>query len=170
MSIKNLSFLNVFLFLSIIITGCGNSPVHQKVMLPDSSSSTDSSQSLQQSSTNSNVPGTIQQSSEETRYLHFTNNKCEQNLKKEKDSRDTLTFYGSNNQTIHAIIKSDKEPGTAIRFSQIIMPDGTMDGPFSTEIIYKLHQQGYYKLIVGDNLMAADHAFTGKYSIIAELK
>lgn len=166
MNIKSLS-LSVFLFLSIIIAGCSDSSVHQESALSDSIAPTDSSQ-FPKSSTN--VPGAIKQSSEEDRYLHFTNDKCVQRFQKEKDIKDTVIFYGSPNQTIHAVIKSDKEAGTAIRFSQIIMPDGTMDGPFSTEITYKLQQQGYYKLIVGDNLMAADHAFTGKYSVIAGLK
>lgn len=41
-----------------------------------------------------------------------------------------------------------------IRFNQIIMPDGRMDGPFGHEIHYKTPQKGNYTLILGKDNMA----------------
>lgn len=43
-----------------------------------------------------------------------------------------------------------------LRLSQIVMPDGTMDGPFSTETTYDLTQNGWYQLIFNENMMAWD--------------
>ncbi len=43
-----------------------------------------------------------------------------------------------------------------VRFSQIILPDGTMDGPFGREINYKTPVNGVYKLSVHENMMAGD--------------
>ena len=43
-----------------------------------------------------------------------------------------------------------------LRLSQIVMPDGTMDGPFGTETEYNLTQNGGYQLIFNENMMAGD--------------
>ncbi|MCD7900806.1 MAG: hypothetical protein LUH22_13310 [Bacteroides sp.] len=43
-----------------------------------------------------------------------------------------------------------------IRFSQIILPDGTMDGPFGNEMSYHLPIKGEYVLILHENMMAGD--------------
>ena len=45
---------------------------------------------------------------------------------------------------------------TNLRLSQIIMPDGQADGPFSTETTYDLTQNGWYQLIFNENMMAWD--------------
>lgn len=41
-----------------------------------------------------------------------------------------------------------------IRFTQLIMPDSTMDGPFGQQFNYDLVQKGMYKIIVSANNMA----------------
>lgn len=43
-----------------------------------------------------------------------------------------------------------------IRFSQIFLPDGTMDGPFGRHLDYQLPADGIYKLSVHENMMAGD--------------
>ncbi len=43
-----------------------------------------------------------------------------------------------------------------IRFSQIFMPDGTMDGPFGRDVEYQLPQNGHYRLSIHESLMAGD--------------
>lgn len=43
-----------------------------------------------------------------------------------------------------------------LRFVQIFLPDGEMDGPFGREIDYILPSDGRYKLSVGENMMAGD--------------
>jgi hypothetical protein len=42
-----------------------------------------------------------------------------------------------------------------IRFTQLILPDSTMDGPFGQQFRYKLVQKGMYKIIISANLMAS---------------
>ena len=51
-----------------------------------------------------------------------------------------------------------------IRFSQIILPDNTADGPFGPEISYDLKQLGTYQLIVNENMMAGD-PWSGEFTI-----
>ncbi len=50
----------------------------------------------------------------------------------------------------------NKEPAN-FRFSQVILPDGTMDGPFWTTTKYELKQFGGYQLIFNESLMQWDH-------------
>lgn len=57
------------------------------------------------------------------------------------------------------------EDSTAnIRFNQIFTPDGKADGPFGRELKRELHQQGTYKLIIGENLMRGEE-WKGKFSL-----
>lgn len=53
---------------------------------------------------------------------------------------------------IAQLVPKDKDLN--IRFSQIIMPDGQSDGPFTRSIKYELKQKGLYKLIISPNHMA----------------
>lgn len=43
-----------------------------------------------------------------------------------------------------------------LRLAQIIMPDGTADGPFGQEATYSLTQSGGYQLRFDENMMAGD--------------
>jgi len=43
-----------------------------------------------------------------------------------------------------------------IRFSQVTMPDGTMDGPFGRDLEYDLPQKGLYKVSIHESMMAGD--------------
>lgn len=43
-----------------------------------------------------------------------------------------------------------------LRLSQIVMPDGTMDGPFGTDSTIKLAQSGGYELRFHENMMSGD--------------
>lgn len=54
-----------------------------------------------------------------------------------------------------------------IRFSQITLPDGTMDGPFGREIEYDAAQNGVYRISVHESLMAGD-PWAGDFTV--ELK
>ncbi len=50
-------------------------------------------------------------------------------------------------------------PGTAtgnLRLSQIVMPDGNMDGPFGTDMTVSLAQIGGYELRFSENQMSGD--------------
>lgn len=43
-----------------------------------------------------------------------------------------------------------------IRINQVELPDSTFDGPFGKEIHYKMTTPGNYKIIIAENMMAAD--------------
>lgn len=51
-----------------------------------------------------------------------------------------------------------------IRFNQIKLPDGKMDGPFMREITYDVPKKGEIWLIIGKNNMA-DGKTTGSFSV-----
>ncbi|MCE3076933.1 hypothetical protein [Chryseobacterium gwangjuense] len=54
-----------------------------------------------------------------------------------------------------------------IRFNQIKLPDGMMDGPFGREITYDIPTKGEVWLIIGKNNMA-DGKITGMFSVNIE--
>ncbi len=56
-----------------------------------------------------------------------------------------------------------------IRFNQILMPDGSADGPFGKTIDHTIKTEGNYKLIIGADLMAED-AYTGECRLTIALK
>ena len=62
-------------------------------------------------------------------------------------------------------------PGGAqgnLRWSQVVMPDGTMDGPFGQDTNYTLAQTGSYELIFHENMMSWD-PWTGDAEITITL-
>ncbi|UAY54426.1 hypothetical protein [Arachidicoccus terrestris] len=82
-------------------------------------------------------------------------------------------------QRIHVVVKnvssdslvaSLNAPGKErnVRINQIIMPDGSMDGPFGHEIHYRTRQKGTYTLIVGKDNMA-DGQVEGPVTVFVKL-
>ena len=59
------------------------------------------------------------------------------------------------------------EKGRNLRINQIILPDGSADGPFSREMKYAKKQSGTYKIVFGKNLMA-EGKLTGNISVTVE--
>lgn len=51
-----------------------------------------------------------------------------------------------------------------IRFSQLIFPDKSTDGPFGRELIYSLRQPGTYQLVIAPNRMASG-PFNGDFEL-----
>lgn len=60
-----------------------------------------------------------------------------------------------------------KQQDFNIRFNQIQLPDGKMDGPFTREITYDVPKSGEVWLIIGKNNMA-DGKTTGSFSVTVE--
>lgn len=54
-----------------------------------------------------------------------------------------------------------------LRINQIILPDGSSDGPFSKEMKFAKKKNGTYQIIIGKNLMA-DGKLTGNVSVTVE--
>lgn len=68
-----------------------------------------------------------------------------------------ISFINSAAQSMEvAITFPDGESDANLRWSQVIMPDGTMDGPFWQKTGYNLNQNGGYTLIFNENQMAGD--------------
>jgi len=68
--------------------------------------------------------------------------------------------------SISATIKV-KDKNQNIRFNQIKMPDGSMDGPFGKELSHEVKGTGELWLIIGKNNMA-DGITTGDFSVTVE--
>ncbi len=68
---------------------------------------------------------------------------------------------------IATIIPDDN--GLNIRFSHLIMPDKTSDGPFGRQLRYQLKQKGTYKLIISPNTMAEGKR-SGNFQVQLQLK
>ena len=67
---------------------------------------------------------------------------------------NTISFINSESKGMQVIIHPMSWMN--LRLSQIIMPDGTMDGPFGKDTTYKLDQLGWYQLLFNENMMAWD--------------
>jgi len=84
----------------------------------------------------------------------------------EKHDKLILKISNFNKPKITAKI-STKQQDFNIRFNQIQLPDGKMDGPFMREITYDVPKPGEVWLIIGKNLMA-DGKTTGSFSVTVE--
>ncbi len=62
---------------------------------------------------------------------------------------------------------SGSEQGN-LRLAQIVMPDGTMDGPFGQDTDYPLNQFGGYQLLFRENMMSGD-PWSGAVDITVKL-
>lgn len=67
-----------------------------------------------------------------------------------------VSFINSSAKSMKVDITFPEGTGGNLRWSQVVMPDGTMDGPFGQHVGYNLTQQGGYTLIFSENQMAGD--------------
>lgn len=74
-----------------------------------------------------------------------------------KDSAQTVwvTFNSPGNESLYGKITLPEGVGN-VRFNQIIMPDGNMDGPFGRDLTYGLAAKGDYTLAIGESLMEGE--------------
>ena len=83
--------------------------------------------------------------------------------------QDTVSFVNTGYQSMDVSIAFTQEEWLHnYRLSQIIMPDGSMDGPFGRDTSYDLTQEGEYQLIFGESLMQGDRR-TGEALITINL-
>jgi len=84
------------------------------------------------------------------------------------------------NQTIFIEFKSkgykkvmahltSQDASANIRFSQIFLPDGTMDGPFGRDLEYQLLADGLYRISIHENMMAGD-PWNGEFEVEVKLE
>lgn len=69
--------------------------------------------------------------------------------------------------TVHLDTPGDTKAN--VRVSQIVMPDGTSDGPFGRDMTYSLTQTGEYQLIISESLMAGD-PWAGRVDVTVGLR
>lgn len=84
----------------------------------------------------------------------------------DKHDKLILKIVNFNKSKITAKITT-KQQDFNIRFNQIKLPDGKMDGPFMREITYNVPASGELWLIIGKNNMA-DGKTTGSFSVNVE--
>lgn len=86
-------------------------------------------------------------------------------LKIHKEERDYVNLvFNSEDFTKMTTTLSAQDSTANIRFSQIVMPNGDMDGPFGATISYHLPIQGDYLLLIHENQMAGD-PWSGDFEI-----
>lgn len=87
--------------------------------------------------------------------LRIIDGKGKISIQKKKNQSINLEFESKGNKSIAAKL-STKDTLANIRFTQIILPNGLQDGPFSRELAYSTPIDGIYRLLIGENMMAGD--------------
>jgi len=88
-------------------------------------------------------------------------------IRKKADQTVYIQFTSVGYNKISAKLSSPDSLAN-IRFSQIFLPDGTMDGPFGSDMEYTLPTDGVYKISVHENMMAGD-PWQGVFNVYVEL-
>lgn len=80
-----------------------------------------------------------------------------------------LFFINTKTWSMNAQIAFEQVWSGNLRLSQIVMPDGNMDGPFDQNTTYDLDQLWWYQLIFHENMMSGD-PWSGNAIITVTLK
>jgi len=75
---------------------------------------------------------------------------------RKKEGQSVYLKFSSGDYTRLAGSLSSTDSSANIRFSQMTMPNGEMDGPFGREISHDLPVRGDYLLRISESLMAGD--------------
>ncbi len=99
--------------------------------------------------------------------INLTEGKGNILTRKERDQTIYVEFMSDGYKNIFARLSSPDSLAN-IRFSQIFMPDGTMDGPFGINMEYQLPMNGRYRISIHENMMAGD-PWSGVFDVNIEL-
>lgn len=113
-----------------------------------------------------NEKGVNATTNDDTIHLNFTDEKGLFTVEGTIDSLHPRIYVKFINDDL-GILKAKIIPTSGqgnIRFSQIIFPDQTSDGPFGMDLDLELKQKGKHELIVGHSLMA-DNPYNGKFKV-----
>lgn len=91
----------------------------------------------------------------DTMLLDIQNGKATVMIHKQARQYINLKFFSGDYSKVTGVITSPDSMAN-IRFSQIVMPDDQMDGPFGKDITYDLPKKGDYLLLLHENQMAGD--------------
>lgn len=144
------------LTIALILSGCGQRKTKQDALQQQATETTDDTAKEPQAPAPEEITLGISQSGHLE--LDFT-----------KESGETISFKFNNNEFKQMSAKlTSKDKAANIRFMQIVMPDGKADGPFGTEVDYELSQNGDYRLLVNENIMAGD-PWGGEFTLTLKL-
>lgn len=99
--------------------------------------------------------------------LHLADGVGFAQIQKKENQTVYIKFTSEEYTKINAHLSSSDSLAN-IRFSQIFLPDGSMDGPFGRDIEYPLPQNGVYKISIHENTMAGD-PWCGLFNIEVKL-
>ncbi|WP_029906360.1 hypothetical protein [Prevotella sp. 10(H)] len=87
--------------------------------------------------------------------MNIVDGKGKIKVQKKKDQTVYIEFESKGYKNVSAQLFS-MDSLANIRFSQIILPNGSQDGPFGRELKYRTTKDGIYKISVHENMMAGD--------------
>lgn len=138
--------------------GCSN---HKK--------SSDDSDTSKDTITEANQNDTVSaQADSKSVHMDLVDGKGKLQLHKEKGQIVYVDFISKGYKKLSGQLSS-KDSLANIRFTQIFLPDGTMDGPFGKDISYDLPADGTYKVSIAENMMAGD-PWSGDFEISITLQ
>ncbi|HRE39793.1 MAG TPA: hypothetical protein PLG90_00535 [Ignavibacteria bacterium] len=193
------NFITVFVFLALIISGCGQKSENQNTTSQNSGNN--SSTNTNPNTTQNTTPGNTQQNSNTTnetsqKSVEETSKKPEstntENQKRTNDGAIRITFpVGATEVSLNGKItgfadqityvfeasKGQKLNSSVmpipkngnIRISQIISPSGNADGPFGNNMSYNLNESGDWKIVLSENQMAGD-SWEGEYKLTVKIQ
>lgn len=88
-------------------------------------------------------------------------------IHKKKRQRIALSFDSQGYTKLSGTLASQDSTAN-IRFEQIALPDGEMDGPFGRDMAYDLPVQGTYLLFINEDQMAGD-PWAGDFEVTVTL-
>ena len=77
-------------------------------------------------------------------------------IRKEPRNSVYLEFETGNFRKMSAEIIPQSDSMANVRISQVVLPDGTMDGPFGRTVEYAIPSPGILRLVIGESLMQGD--------------
>jgi len=124
--------------------------------------------SIEKESDNKKVGQVISPSDSAIIVLNLSEGQGFAQIRKKEDQTIYIQFESEGYKKISAKLSSPDSLAN-IRFSQIFLPDGTMDGPFGRDLEYDLSADGIYKISIHENMMAGD-PWSGIFNVQVDLK
>ncbi len=148
---RNYIYLLCLIF--ILLTACNKTAKNDKQTIGTEAEKTERT-----------TPVILYPSEPDTIQLNIVNDRADVRIHKEERQSVNLRFNSGDYKKVKGTITTTDSISN-IRFNQIILPDGGMDGPFGREITYDLPEKGNYILSLHESLMAGD-PWAGDFEVI----
>ncbi len=100
--------------------------------------------------------------------VDLNNGKGSARIHKLEDQIIYVEFTNEGYKTLNAHITPEDSKAN-LRFSQIILPDSRMNGPFGRDLNYDLNLDGNYKLLIHEDMMAG-LPWSGNFTVTITLQ